>query len=156
MNLLEYIKNPVTGNDVLQSAVFSIVDNGERLISIQESQWDEGINKFGNTIGEYSQRTQEIAQLENPNKPKIAGQPYNLDYTGDLRDKTFMQADRVSGDVVVTIDSDSPNKEKLFRTINNKGFVKPETVFGYKPDNMDKFTRLVTTESLKKLKSRIT
>ena len=55
-------------------------------INLNKSQLSEGKSATGQLFGTYSQLTEDIAKTENPRKPKIAGEPYNFEYTGGLFD----------------------------------------------------------------------
>lgn len=56
------------------------------LIDLNQIQLSEGRDIFGESLGEYSAATQAIAEIENPVRPKIEGQPYNFEWTGQFFD----------------------------------------------------------------------
>lgn len=156
MNFLEYIKNPVTGNDILNAVEKSVADNEQILTEIQTDQWSEGKDKEGKIIGKYSPFTEAKSKEQPfPNKPKVAGQPYNLDWSGDLKRRTFAKTRRVNGDVLIQIDSKGSSLLDLFETIENHGLISnPNTIFGYEPKNKSVVTKLITKNTLRKLKNR--
>lgn len=154
MNLLEFIKKPLTGEQLLGMVDMSIHDNELILLEIQKDQWSEGKDKFGKTIGVYKPFTEQQAK-ENGINNKIAGEPYNLDWTGDLKRKTKVTTKRISGDVLIQIDSTSSNLLKLFDTIERYGLIdNPNTIFGYEPKKNDVVVRVINNDTLKKLKQR--
>lgn len=157
MNLLEYIKNPVTGNDLLNAVVSSVNDKEKELVDLQKKQWAEGKNREGEVIGRYKPFTERKSKEQPfPNKPKVAGQPYNLDWSGDLKRKTFAKGKKSNKDVTVVIDSKGVALDKLFETIKKYGLISdPNTIFGYQQKNKDAFTKLINRTALKKLKNRI-
>lgn len=157
MNLLAYIKNPVTSNQLLDAVQKSIIDNERILTEIQTDQWNEGKDKEGQIIGKYKPFTEKISKEQPfPNKPKVAGQPYNLDWSGDLKRRTYVNTKRISNDVLIEIDSNGSSLLDLFETIEKHGLISnPNTIFGYEPKKKDVVTKLITRESLNKLKNRI-
>lgn len=69
-----------------------LIDNKQGVFEIlQNKQLGKGLDSSGNLIGRYSEATDAIASSsisiakgEKPKKEKIAGQPYNFEWTGDL------------------------------------------------------------------------
>lgn len=157
MNLLEFIKKPVTSNDLLNIVNSSIIENENLIVEVQKEQWEDGKDNKGKIIGTYKPFTENKAQESpRPNTPKIAGEPYNLNWSGDLRRKTFLKTKKASKDILITIDSKSDVVDELFETIKDYGFLSnPETIFGIqKNENLDKVTKIVNSKSLIKLKKR--
>lgn len=154
MNLLAYIKNPVTGSHILDAVQRTVADNERILTEIQTDQWSEGKDKEGKIIGRYKEFTEKVSKEQPfPNKEKIAGKPYNLDWSGDLIRRTSVNTKRISGDVLIQIDSSSNSLLKLFDTIEKHGLISnPNTIFGYEPKKKDIVTRLITKNTLIKLK----
>jgi cyclophilin family peptidyl-prolyl cis-trans isomerase len=157
MNLLEYIKNPITSNQLLDVVQMSVADNEQILTKIQTGQWSDGKDKEGKIIGRYKPFTESKSKESPfPNKPKTAGQPYNLDWSGDLIRRTFVKTKRISGDVLVQVDSTGENLLELFDTIENYGLIdNPNTIFGYEPKKMDVVVKLLNRDTLTKLKRRL-
>lgn len=56
------------------------------IIDLNQIQLSEGMDIFGGSLGVYSARTQQIAQGQRTREPKIAGRPYNFEWTGQLFD----------------------------------------------------------------------
>lgn len=156
MNFFEYIKKPITGNDILNIVERSVIENEQILTQIQKDQWNKGEDKESKTIGYYKPSTEFISKKSPyPNKPKKMGKPYNLDWTGDLKRSTHVSTRRIINDVLIQIDSTSKNLLPLFETIEKYGSISnPNTIFGYKPKNLDVVTRVINKDTLKKLKNK--
>ena len=84
MNLLKYIKNPITPTDLINSVKVSVSENELILKKLQTEQWGEGEDKNGEIIGKYSEYTQKVAKESGINN-KIAGDC--LLYTSDAADE---------------------------------------------------------------------
>lgn len=54
------------------------------LIDLNQLQLSQGTNVFGRVIGTYSEATEERAKNEFTVEPKIAGQNYNFQWSGDF------------------------------------------------------------------------
>lgn len=154
MNLLAYIKKPVTSTDILNAVERVIADNEQIFTELQTDQWSEGKDKEGKIIGKYKPFTESVSKEQPfPNKPKVAGQPYNLDWSGDLKRRTFVKSKRINGDVLVQVDSNGSSLLELFDTIEKHGLISnPNTIFGYEPKKKDVVTRIITKNTLTKLK----
>lgn len=156
-NLLKYIKNPVTGQQLLDTVESSIIVHKHKLSDIQKKQWAEGKDKSGQIIGTYKKATEDYAQEPpRPRKPKVFGKPYNLDWSGDMIRKTTVTPNKTNKTVIITIDSRGKNLTKLFETIKVHGFLSdPNTIFGYQPENLNEVTKMINKDSLMRLKNRI-
>ena len=155
MNLLKYIKNPITPTDLINSVKVSVSENEQILTQLQKDQWSEGKDKNGQIIGVYSEYTEKVAKESGINN-KIAGQPYNLDWTGQLKRQTDIKTRTVTNDVLVQIDSSSPTLLPLFETIEKYGFLSnPNTIFGYQPQKKDVVINIIKTTALSKLKIKL-
>ena len=155
MNLLKYIKNPITPTDLINSVKVSVAENELILKNLQTEQWSEGKDKNGQIIGVYSEYTEKVAKESGINN-KIAGEPYNLDWTGQLKRQTDIKTRTVSNDVLVQIDSTSPTLLPLFQTIEKYGFLSnPNTIFGYQPQKKDVVIKIIKTTALSKLKRKL-
>ncbi len=155
MNLLKYIKNPITPTDLINSVKVSVSENEQILTQLQKDQWSEGKDKNGQIIGVYSEYTEKVAKESGINN-KIAGQPYNLDWTGQLKRQTDIKTRTVTNDVLVQIDSSSPTLLPLFETIEKYGFLSnPNTIFGYQPQKKDVVINIIKTTALSKLKRKL-
>jgi hypothetical protein len=155
LNLLKYIKNPITPTDLINSVKVSVSENEQILTQLQKDQWSEGKDKNGQIIGVYSEYTEKVAKESGINN-KIAGQPYNLDWTGQLKRQTDIKTRTVTNDVLVQIDSSSPTLLPLFETIEKYGFLSnPNTIFGYQPQKKDVVINIIKTTALSKLKRKL-
>lgn len=157
MNLLEFIKKPVSSDQLLNMVNESVAENEKTIIEVQEKQWDKGQDSKGSVIGKYKKFTEKKAKEQPiPNTPKIAGQPYNLNWSGDLRKKTTLESKVKSKDIVLSINSKSSVVSRLFKTIQKHGLINnPSSIFGIQQNNnMDKITKAVNQDTLRKLKKR--
>lgn len=88
-NLYQFQKNlqKLDDSKTLELILFVEIKRYENIfINLNKKQLSEGESATGGLFGTYSQATEEIAKTENPRKPKIAGQPFNFEYTGGLFD----------------------------------------------------------------------
>lgn len=68
-----------------------LIDNKTEIIRIlREDQLNDGLNSSGTVVGTYSAVTAALADLSRPRKPKVAGQPYNFEWTGDFVDGLYL------------------------------------------------------------------
>ena len=56
------------------------------LVDLNQIQLSNGLNIQGQVIGQYAKATEEIAKTESTREPKIAGDPFNFEWTGKLFD----------------------------------------------------------------------
>lgn len=82
------------------------------LIDLNQIQLSQGISIFGNVVGQYSEKTEERARTENTRQPKIAGQNYNFEWTGQFFDGMkirftgdYLEFISTAGDAEVILDS---------------------------------------------------
>ena len=54
------------------------------LIDLNQSNLSEGRDIFGQVVGQYSEKTEEIASREFTKQPKVAGRNYNFEWSGDF------------------------------------------------------------------------
>lgn len=62
------------------------------LVDLNQIQLSGGKNILGETIGGYSEAAERIAETENTRKPKIQGETYNFEWTGQLFDGMYLRA----------------------------------------------------------------
>ena len=158
MNLLKYIKNPITPTDLINSVKVSVSENEIILKTLQIEQWTEGKDRNGDIIGLYAKTTEDIAKRANPkpNRPKIAGEPWNLDWTGELNRRTDIKTRTITNDVLIKIDSTSSTEPKLFDQILRSGLIQdPNTIFGYQPQKKDVVINIIKNTALSKLKRKL-
>ena len=60
------------------------------IIDLNQLQLSNNQNIFGASLGVYSEKTQKIAEQESTREPKIAGRPYNFQWTGELFDGMYL------------------------------------------------------------------
>lgn len=76
---------PLKNRDELYRIALQIAARFEAyLIELNQARLSKGQDIFGRPLGTYSKKTEEIAARESTVRPKIAGQPYNFQWTGDL------------------------------------------------------------------------
>lgn len=113
---------------------------------LQTEQLSKGRDKKDNLVGTYSKYT-EIISKKNPRPTKIkkAGNPYNLQWSGDFFKKTSLKISNNNTDLFFTLDSSSKNTNKLFKTIKKYGLIEnPEsTLFGFQDNNKSKFVKAI-------------
>lgn len=69
----------------LYNMVLRVIPRHEAFIlALNKQQLSEGLNIRSEVIGTYSPKTEAIARQESTVRPKIAGQPYNFQWTGEL------------------------------------------------------------------------
>lgn len=93
-NIAQFQKaiQPLLNPSYLEKILFDEIRRFENIfVNQQKAQLNEGLSYKGKIFGEYSQATEEIAKNENPRKPKIAGQPFNFEYTGSFFDGMELQ-----------------------------------------------------------------
>lgn len=113
-----------------------------------ENQWDKG--KDGNDVNlpVYSLITEiYYAKLFPPIKPKIAGQPYNLMWTGDMFKLITFDYDFKGNDLTFKVDSTSQSKDELFST-HLKNRDNPYDIFKLNKENNSDFIEIVTNKGI--------
>lgn len=130
----------------------SLNNNSKHLEDLQKEQWLKGLNKEGKIIGLYSKRTEQIAKKESPIMPKKAGSPYNLQWSGDMFNKTRAIIKKTNKDVDVDVVSFSKNVNPLKKTINKFGLVNSDSIHGLIDNNKKKFNKLLNQELKLKFK----
>jgi hypothetical protein len=109
----------------LESILFlEIKKNEKAFIELNKAQLSEGKDNKGKVFGKYTQLTEDIAKTENPRKPKVAGQPYNFEYTGGLFDGFELPVDGTQAQFFST----DGKTEELF--------LKYDGLFGLQPENL--------------------
>lgn len=148
MTLLDYMKNPLTGDKLLLYAMQAINENKEKLKKFQLQQWDKGVNKNNEVIGRYTLNTEVISLGF-----KKAGDPYNLKDSGDFRQKTQIQGKILPKDTAILLDSLSSNTDDLFQTIIRFGNIdNPNTVFGFTKNNLSLVREIIYKSIREKIK----
>ena len=96
-----------------------LLENDNFIIFLQQQQLSKGEDSKGgildgkNRKGVYTPFTEQLAKESNPLKPKIAGQPYNFQWTGRFFNSLNIRILTVSGELEVQIDSVDPKANIL-------------------------------------------
>lgn len=128
-NLIQLQKNfqKLANKKYLEELLFTEIKRYENIfVNLQKKQLSSGEDNEGDLFGTYTHATEEIARLENPRKPKTAGEPYNFEYTGGLFDGMELQF---------------RDNEAFFWSTDNKTkelVVKYDGLFGLQEDNLRK------------------
>ena len=101
--------------DAVTEAIFN--DHKEDLVNLNIENLDKGLNVDNEIVGTYSNLTEEIARISNPALPKIAGQPYNFVWTGDLISNIFVS---LRENTITTDSTGSGTGDKLRFVQENK------------------------------------
>lgn len=70
-----------------------LIDDRDKVIRIlKDEQLSKGLDSSGKIVGRYSKATEEFANdpFNKPRQDKIAGQPYNFEWSGGLFDDMYM------------------------------------------------------------------
>ena len=101
---LDYLKDKL--EDIGQRAVKENVDL--IIYTLQEKQLSKGLDSSGSIVGTYSKYTALLASdpHNKPREPKIPGQKYNMDWTGELFETMSVRAERDSYSIFSTTGKD--------------------------------------------------
>ena len=94
-----------------------IKENQNQIVQVNQIALDKGENYIGQTVGLYSKSTELISkESPTPNKPKIAGSPYNFDWSGNLLERMFITYSNAK----IKFDSrgKGDNEKQLFVSVN--------------------------------------
>jgi len=89
MELLKIYQSKLNGikKEVPGWAKEAILANAEAIVfRLKAFQLAKGEDSFGNVVGTYSPYTQSYADKDNTRKDKVAGSPYNFDWSGETFD----------------------------------------------------------------------
>ena len=115
----------IANREALELILFVEIKRYENIfVRLQKEQLNKGEDNEGDLFGTYTEATQKIAALERPRKPKVAGQPYNFEYTGGLFDGMEL---RVSENQAYFFSTDSKTEELIG---------KYDGLFGLQPENL--------------------
>lgn len=82
---------PLTRRSEIEKIAFEALKSLEGfIVDLNQIQLSNNQDIFGASLGVYSPATEEIARSENTREPKIAGQPYNFEWTGELFDGMYL------------------------------------------------------------------
>lgn len=106
---------------------------GAYLIDLNQIQLSQGKNIFGDTIGVYSKATEERAKLEYTRQPKIAGEDFNFEWTGELFDGMYIKLTRE----YLEIYSSAPHTELVVATYSS--LFGESAIFGLTEESLAEF-----------------
>ena len=105
------------------------------LVDLNKLQLSEGKDIFGQILGVYSEATEAIAATETTRQPKIAGRPYNFEWTGATFDGMRIRT-RIGAGYIEIYTTD----EKYDLLIDTySGFFGENTIFGLTPESQAEF-----------------
>jgi hypothetical protein len=85
---------------------------------LKTEQLAEGIDSKGRVVGRYSANTKNFIDPSNPpRQDKIAGQPYNFEWTGGLFDKMYLHFEDLNSFSLFSQDSKAQMLEKEYGDI---------------------------------------
>ena len=119
---------------------------------LNKEQLSLGENSKGELLGTYSELTEDIARnyqfydAPKPNKPKIAGEPYNFDWTGEF----FESIEVLESNLGVIIDG-GRNLRDGFNFPEKYG----EDVFGLSDENFKIVEEFIIGKSIEYIKNYI-
>lgn len=130
---LKTVQDEFTAN-LVEKLVVETIDLEKPLIKdLIGEQWERGENKDGDAVGLYTPYTEIIAIIENTIMPKIAGEPYNLLWTGSMFNQMIIDYE----DFGLNITSESDTKDKIIARIAGNDFVQePHSIFGLNNENL--------------------
>lgn len=118
-NIAQFQKriNKLSSQKAIELRVFIVIQESEKqFVEAQKLQLSSGRNNKGEIIGTYSQATEDIAANENPRQPKIAGEPFNFEYTGGLFDDMGLFAE---SDTELFFYSEDSKTDELVKQYSN-------------------------------------
>jgi len=85
---------------------------------LKNEQLSEGLNSKGQVVGRYSSNTPNYIDPSNPpRKDKIAGQPYNFEWTGGLFDNMYLHFEDLKSYSLFSADNKAKFLEKEYGDI---------------------------------------
>jgi hypothetical protein len=135
LKLRENARSLSRRSDVYKLALEVVKSFQGYLIELQQDQLNEGKDNKGGRLrsaitgrSTYSRATEEIAKQTRPRKPKIAGQPYNFEDTGDFIDSIFFEVNKTEG----KFGARDEKTDKLLREFG-------ENLLGLTKENIEQF-----------------
>ena len=149
MDVLDWIEKAKDYDTQKQLSEFavSIIDD-QNVIDVQRQQWEnDGEDSNGEIIGIYKKSTEELSM-----GLKRAGDPWNLNNTGDFWQKTYLNAVIKGKDLEFEYDSNGINKKELFATIKKHGEIEnPTDIFGLVETYQIPFIKLIKPKFINQL-----
>lgn len=128
MDVLDWIEKAKNydSDQFLSDFAMQIIED-EKAVDLQREQWGkDGADIHGQVIGFYKKSTEEMTM-----GLKKAGEPWNLHNTGDLWQKTYLNAVIKGKDLEFEFNSSGIHKNDLFATIKKHGEIdNPDDIFG--------------------------
>lgn len=147
------LKRKLDKFDVSDNVDTILKSKSKEVLDLQKDNMSLGLNNKGQVIGLYSEYTDKLASNAitiatgtSPKKDKVAGQPYNLEWSGKLFDELFYKKSKS----YLSFDSKSSTKDKLLKTIKKHGFVQPKSIFGLPEKSEDVLNYEIIMPDLKK------
>jgi hypothetical protein len=109
--------NKLKGVNITSLTATVIKEKTKEIIEVNQKELREGKNFVGQTVGLYAKSTELISkESPTPNQPKIAGQPYNFDWSGNLFEREFITYSNAK----IKFDSrgKGDNQKQLFVSVN--------------------------------------
>lgn len=105
-------------------------------------QWKKGENKDGQAVGYYTEFTEKVAADEFTIMPKVAGEPYNLLWSGALYNNIALTLD--DENLIIDSAGSSEKKDLFYRIENINGYVESaDTIFGLNEANFEEYQAFV-------------
>ena len=130
----------ITSQEISKDSILELVEQivysqYELVKDLIRSQWEAGENMDGLAVGFYTEFTERLSNiLGDAIMPKVAGEPYNLLWSGSL----FEQIRIEYQDYGLDVDSTSENEAPLFGRIAENGIVsEPYTIYGLNLENLE-------------------
>lgn len=144
MNFFEFADNLKNYPTVkfLDELLISLEKN-ESVAGLQTSQWDDGLDSDGNILGRYSLMTQIIT-----NGRKKAGDPFDIDDTGETRKNVELFSRQESQNIVFRFNSNSQALPDLLQRVGKR-------LFGLQDKNLDKFTEIARDNAIDLLNTNL-
>jgi hypothetical protein len=146
MGTVKELLNKLKGVNINSLTATVIKENQNQIVQVNQIALDKGENYLGQTVGLYSKSTELISkESPTPNQPKIAGQPYNFDWSGNLLERMFITYSNAK----IKFDSrgKGDNEKQLFVSVNRLLGVdeKGEKIINFEivlPDLQKKFKQI--------------
>ena len=111
MDILEYMMklSKINGNVIVKAVSDTVIKEDEFLLFLQKKQLSKGRNKDDKVLGTYTALTQKMSEnprqygVTKPKRKKVAGQPYNMEWSGKLFGSLNVKGKSLNNDVEVTI-----------------------------------------------------
>lgn len=132
---LQVTSEQISKDSILELIESVVVSQYELVKDLIRSQWEVGENMDGLSVGFYTEFTEKLSNIIGVAiMPKVAGEPYNLLWTGSL----FEQIRIEFQDLGLNVDSASETESPLFERISENAIVsEPYTIYGLNTENLE-------------------